>query len=183
MRSTIKALSLAALATVLLGGCGGGSVMQGQGTVGGLGNPGTGTGNPDATVVCRMRGAGSGDFEATDVKTTLNVLGFQVQGSGISGPTTGRLLRVLTVRFNGLPVAGTTYVVGGLDELGAAMQYVERNEQTSQAKVWDGSGGTIHVTSVTTNHVDATFKATLDPSLNATGSITASAGEIHVKYH
>ncbi|HEY3412047.1 MAG TPA: hypothetical protein VGM51_03210 [Armatimonadota bacterium] len=182
MHSTFRTVSLAALAAVLLGGCGGGSVTPGQGASGGLGTPGTGTGNPDATLVFRLRGSSIGDFEATDVKATVNVLGFQVQGSASSGPATGRVLRVTTVRFNGLPVANHDYVVGGTDVDGVVMQYNEKDQQTSVTKVWNGSSGTIHVSRVSSDHVDATFNATLDPAQNAQTSVTASGGEIHVKY-
>lgn len=182
MHSTFKAVSLAALAAVLLAGCGGGSMTPGQGGVGGLGTPGTGTGNPDATLSFRLRGSSSGDFEASDVRATTNVLGFQIQGSESSGPTSGRILRTTTVRFNGLPVAGTDYVVGGTDANGAAVQYIEKDQQTTTSKVWNGSSGTVHVSRVTIDHVDATFGATLDAGQNATTAVTASGGEIHVKY-
>jgi hypothetical protein len=182
MHSTLRTVSLAALAAVLLAGCGGESLAPGQGSGGGLGTPGTGTGNPDATLVFRLRGTSTGDFEATDVKATINFLGFQVQGSASSGPDSGRILRTTTVRFNGLPVAGHEYVVGGIDENGAVMQYTEKNQQTSTTKVWSGSSGTIKVSRVTSDHVDATFNATLQAAQNTQTTITASGGEIHVKY-
>ena len=177
-----RTVSLATLAAVLLAGCGGGSIMPGQGTIGGLGTPGTGTGNPDATLVFRLRGSSAGDFEATDVKATINVLGFQVQGSASSGPASGRILRVTTIRFNGLPVANHNYVIGGVDENGAVVQYTEKNQQTTTTQVWNGSSGTIHVSRVSSDHVDATFNATLDPAQNTQTRVTASGGEIHVKY-
>lgn len=182
MHSTLKALPLVALAAVLLAGCGGSSILSGQGGSGGLGTPGTGTGDPNATLSFRLRGSTLGDFEASDIKSSVSIRGFQVQGSATAGPSTGRIFRVATVRFNGLPVAGQSYVIAANGDNGAVMQYTEKNQQTNLMKVWNGVSGTVHVGSVTSDHVDASFSAALDPAQNATTGISASAGEIHVKF-
>jgi hypothetical protein len=173
---------LALLATIVLAGCGGGSMLPGQGGSSGLGTPGTDTGNPDATFSFSMRGSTLGDFKATDVKPSTSVLGFQIQGSSSSGPASGSVLRTATVRVNGLPVANTTYTVGGTDSTGAAVIYTEKNQQTGTITVWNGSSGSVYITSVTSTHVNATFNAKLDPGQNATGPASITGGIIHVLY-
>jgi hypothetical protein len=181
MHCRLKALPLAALTVVLLAGCGGGSIMPGIGTGGGLGTGGTG--NPDATLIFRLRGSSLGDFEATEVKAATNIFGFQVQGSSTAGPTNGRITRVTTIRFNGLPVQGNNYTIGGTDPNGASVVYTEKNAQTTVQSVWEGNSGTIHVDRVTADHVDAKFDARLGPVQNSTALISITGGEIRVLYH
>lgn len=167
-------------AVVLLAGCSGGSIAPGIGGNGGLG-PG-GTGDPDATLVFRIRGINSGDFKATEMRVTTSMLGFQIQGSQTAGNATTPITRVATIRFNGIPVQGATYVVGGQDENGAVFEYAERNDKTRVIKLWEGSSGSIHVDKVTSDHVTGTFGGNLDGTQNVTGQITASGGEFCVKY-
>lgn len=182
MRSKWITPALAMLASIVLAGCSGSGMLPGQGGSGGLGTPGTDTGNPDATFVFSLRGSSLGDFKATDVKASTSVLGFQIQGSSSAGPATGRIQRTATVRVNGLPVANTSYVVGGTDTNGAAVSYVEKNLQSGVQTIWNGSSGTIHVGSVTADHVSITFNANLDPGTNATSTATITGGIIHVLY-
>lgn len=182
MRSIWIVPVAALLASITLAGCGGGSMLPGQGGSGGLGTPGTDTGNPDATFVFSLRGPTLGDFKATDVKASTSVLGFQVQGSATSGPASGQIVRVATLRVNGLPVANTNYVVGGTDANGAAVTYTEKNVNSGTMAAWNGSSGTVHVVSVTSSHVSMTFNANLDAGTNASGPASITSGTIHVLY-
>lgn len=176
--------------TVLLAGCSTGSIVPGLGGSGGLGTPGTGTGNPDGAMVFTLRGVNTGNFEASEMRTQSSFLGFTIQAIQESGSATSRLTRVATVRFPGLPVAGRTYLLtphedgdGSPEEEHAILQYSEQRTNPDQLRVWAANKGTIRVSHVTSDIIEGSFQATLEPATAAaTGTLTISGGEYRVKY-
>jgi hypothetical protein len=167
---------------LLLAGCGGGSVVPGQGGNGGLGTGGTGTGDPNGTLSFRLRGMIAPDYEASEVRATASALGFQVQGTQPGGTAKTPTSRIATIRFNGLPVQGVTYTVAGNAENSVVFEYAERDDTTRKIKLWEGVSGQVHVDKVTQDHVTGTFGGALDGAQNVTGEITASGGEFAVQY-
>lgn len=181
----------ASVAGALLSGCSTGSITPGIGGSGGLGTPGTGTGNPDGAMVFLLRGVNTGDFKASELKTQMTFLGFTIQGIVESGTSKQRLTRVTTVRFPGLPVAGRTYTLtphsdgdGTSEEEHAVLQYSEQRSNQQQFQVWSASKGTVRVRRVTPDVVEGTFEGTLEPATAAAkGTLTVTKGEFRAKYH
>lgn len=171
-----------------LAGCGGASLVPGLGGSGGLGTPGTDTGNPDGAMVFTLRGINSGDFEAGELRVQSNFLGFTVQGIQEAGKPSRRVTRVATLRFTGLPVQGVTYVLnahtdgdGTEPERHAVFQYAEQTASTT--RLWNAVSGKIRIDRVTADHIRGTFEADAEPATSAaTGDITVRKGEFVTKY-
>jgi len=192
MRTAWRAVfQVLALAPVLvLAGCSGGSIAPGIGGSGGLGTPGTGTGNPDGAMVFTLRGVNTGNFEAGELRTTSSFLGFTIQGIQETGSATNRLTRVASMRFPGLPVAGRTYVLtpheegdGTPEEEHAVFQYSEQYTVPNQLRVWSATEGTIRVATVTSEHIAGSFQVTMEPANSAaSNTLRITGGEFRTKY-
>jgi hypothetical protein len=173
------ARNAALLALIILpAGCGGGSIMPGHGTIGGLGTVGTDTANPDEALVFHLKGSAAGDFVADTVRPVNNRT-FEARQE--VGPATSRTLRVVNVSFSSVPVANHTYTVGAASPDGVTIRYTEQRAG-NPLNVWRATKGSAKVKTVSSERIRVSFSAALTPDAGTTGNLTLSDGEMSLKF-
>lgn len=195
MRFRAKAWGAAVLAPVvlLLAGCSGGSIVPGLGTDGGLGTIGTDAGNQDEAMVARVKGSPYGDFVAQGdgvrLKNPPSPAGIEAKQE--YRVTATHAIRTLDVDFQTAPVQGQTFSVPKDVEITyKETPYVrQKDPQTGQyvevlgtTKAWVAQSGSVKVTRLNADRIDAGFSAALVPDLNAAGNITLTSGVLHLKF-
>ncbi|NMC82086.1 MAG: hypothetical protein GYA63_04430 [Armatimonadetes bacterium] len=164
----------------LLAGCSGSSVVPGLGGSDGLGTPGAGTGNPDATLYYFISGMDTPNFIANEVSVRETLLGLQIRANQTLGHDKREVTRVTSILFNGPLAEGKSYLVGDYSADGVNISLSSKPVKGSLS-VWDGSAGTLVVDKITDTHIEGRLNAVLSPSMNSTVTLEASGGRFRVK--